>query len=88
MARVFAGGRTLMAAVAKSGASKTEASSVRTTPAILRPLPVSPAMRKFLGVPEISRSGAVKKVWDHIKANNLQVSPPPFFRSFCCYCCC
>ncbi|XP_027113579.1 uncharacterized protein [Coffea arabica] len=34
--------------------------------------PVSPALNDFLGVSESSRSDAVKKVWEHIKLNNLQ----------------
>ncbi|XP_027113580.1 uncharacterized protein [Coffea arabica] len=43
--------------------------------------PVSPALNDFLGVSESSRSDAVKKVWEHIKLNNLQdiaiVALPP-----------
>lgn len=39
---------------------------------ITKPVPVSPALRKFLGVPEASRAEAVKKIWEHIKLNNLQ----------------
>ncbi|CAA6667108.1 unnamed protein product [Spirodela intermedia] len=38
----------------------------------MKALPVSPAMKKFLGVPEISRSEAVKKIWDYIKLHELQ----------------
>ncbi|KAF5184160.1 SWIB/MDM2 domain superfamily protein [Thalictrum thalictroides] len=34
--------------------------------------PVSPALSKFLGVSEVSRSDATKKIWEHIKDNNLQ----------------
>ncbi|XAR63362.1 hypothetical protein NMG60_11023272 [Bertholletia excelsa] len=36
------------------------------------PLPVSPALRQFLGVPETSSPDAMKKVWDYIKLHNLQ----------------
>ncbi|XP_020243471.1 upstream activation factor subunit spp27-like [Asparagus officinalis] len=38
----------------------------------MKPLPVSPALKKFVGAPEVSRPEAVKKIWDHIKSNNLQ----------------
>eukprot|EP01018_Ginkgo_biloba_P007759 Gb_37604 [translate_table: standard] len=36
------------------------------------PCPVSPAMKKFLGVSEIPRTLAIKKIWEYIKENNLQ----------------
>ncbi|XP_050225488.1 upstream activation factor subunit spp27-like [Mercurialis annua] len=40
---------------------------------ILKPMPVSPVLREFLGgVPEASRTDAVKKIWAHIKLHNLQ----------------
>uniref|UniRef100_A0A5B6YUU8 Putative upstream activation factor subunit spp27-like n=1 Tax=Davidia involucrata TaxID=16924 RepID=A0A5B6YUU8_DAVIN len=39
---------------------------------ILKPVPVSPALRNFLGAPESSRTNAVKKVWEYIKAHELQ----------------
>ncbi|KAF8412580.1 hypothetical protein HHK36_000549 [Tetracentron sinense] len=80
--RVFRGCRALMAA-AKAGtrASAPTASAAATKPRILsRPngimkaVAVSPALRKFLGVPEVSRTDAVKKIWEYIKLNNLQVS--------------
>ncbi|KAI3880397.1 hypothetical protein MKW98_016761 [Papaver atlanticum] len=77
--RVFGGCRALMAA-AKSTATKpsfTTAATGGTTPAapkgILKVVPVSPALGEFLGgVPEASRTDAVKKIWVYIKANNLQ----------------
>ncbi|KAG6506731.1 hypothetical protein ZIOFF_032058 [Zingiber officinale] len=37
------------------------------------PLPLYPAMSKFLGIPEITLVDAVKKIWEHIKANQLQI---------------
>lgn len=49
------------------------AAKPKNTTGIQKPLPVSLAMRKFVGVPEISRAEAVKKIWDHIKLNQLQV---------------
>ncbi|KAL8495855.1 hypothetical protein ACS0TY_019828 [Phlomoides rotata] len=39
---------------------------------IMKLVPVSPALQGFVGVPEVSRVEAVKKVWAHIKENNLQ----------------
>ncbi|KAL8107061.1 upstream activation factor subunit UAF30-like [Apium graveolens] len=39
---------------------------------ILKPMPISPVLSEFIGAPESSRTEAVKKVWQHIKANNLQ----------------
>ncbi|CAL9050204.1 unnamed protein product [Musa banksii] len=74
MARVLGGCRALMAA-AKAGA-KVEApapkAAGKATAGILKPLPVSRAMEKFVGASEISRTGAIKKIWDHIKLNQLQ----------------
>lgn len=92
MSRVFGGCRALMAAVKGGGAKvpspnprgpmaaaakgKAASSSSRTS-GILKVMPVSPAMRSFLGVPEISRTEAVKKIWEYIKLNDLQVHLPP-----------
>lgn len=39
---------------------------------ILKPQPISSALGEFLGTSESSRTDAVKKVWEHIKLNNLQ----------------
>nr|GEX34156.1 protein TRI1-like [Tanacetum cinerariifolium] len=39
---------------------------------ILKVVPVSKLLGEFLGVPEVSRTDAVKKVWEYIKTNNLQ----------------
>ncbi|XP_074587984.1 protein TRI1-like [Curcuma longa] len=69
MARVFGACRVLMAA--KAASSPNAASSAKAS-RILKPLPVSQAMKEFVGASEISRSEVVKKIWDHIKANQLQ----------------
>ncbi|KAL3844398.1 hypothetical protein ACJIZ3_001801 [Penstemon smallii] len=74
--------RALMAA-AKSSAAASTASAAKTksvakpkTPArttgILKVQTVSPALAKFIGSPEASRSGAVKKIWEYVKSKNLQ----------------
>lgn len=89
-ARIFGKGcRILMAAAKSSAASSSGATAApkgRGRPnGILKPIKVSPALEKFLGAPEASRTDAVKKVWEYIKAHNLQVphiSPCP------CVCVC
>ncbi|CAL9102147.1 unnamed protein product, partial [Musa textilis] len=74
IAWVLGGCRALMAA-AKAGA-KVEAPAPKAAAktknfGILKPLPVSPAMEKFVGASEISRTGAIQKIWEHIKLNQL-----------------
>uniref|UniRef100_A0A0E0JV40 DM2 domain-containing protein n=1 Tax=Oryza punctata TaxID=4537 RepID=A0A0E0JV40_ORYPU len=83
-ARVFRGCRFLMAAAggkrpasasssAAAKVTKTEAAQAKEKRGIMQPLPVSDALRRFAGgVPEISRAGAIKLIWNHIKANGLQ----------------
>ncbi|XP_010943392.1 protein TRI1-like [Elaeis guineensis] len=79
MSRVFEGCRVLMktartgvkAAATPTAAGAAGAAKPKSNP-VLRPLPVSPAMRKFVGAPEISRAEVVKKIWEHIKLNQLQ----------------
>ncbi|KAL8151751.1 hypothetical protein V2J09_021559 [Rumex salicifolius] len=39
---------------------------------IMRPRKVSPAMQEVVGMPEVSRTEALKLIWAHIKQNNLQ----------------
>lgn len=66
----------------KSGvAACTTSSSSPTTRkprGIMKPRPISPVLQELVGAPEISRTQALKVIWAHIKANNLQV----FFLSF------
>lgn len=38
----------------------------------MKPRPISPALQELVGAPEISRTQALKVIWAHIKANNLQ----------------
>ncbi|KAK4726998.1 hypothetical protein R3W88_031915 [Solanum pinnatisectum] len=67
-------------AAAKTSAGKS--SSATTTIAarkgrskgILKPQPISPALQKFVGTSVIYDT--VKKIWDYIKTNNLQVHFP------------
>lgn len=67
--------RALMAAAKTSAATATgTVTKARGRPTgILKPQLVSPALGEFLGTKEVSRSDAVKKVWEYIKNNNLQV---------------
>lgn len=57
---------------ATSAAAAEVVTKVVKPSGLTAPVPVSPAMQKFLGVSEASRTEALKKIWDHIKANNLQ----------------
>ncbi|CAI9786072.1 unnamed protein product [Fraxinus pennsylvanica] len=61
---------TTSTAAASSKAKKKPAPS--PTAGILKSTPVSPALQSLVGAPEISRAGAVKKVWEYIKLHNLQ----------------
>lgn len=65
--------RTAVAAAKETAAAAAaESTKVVNRSGIMAPVSVSPAMKKFLGVSEVSRTEAVKKIWDHIKAKNLQ----------------
>ncbi|KAK3032588.1 hypothetical protein RJ639_037352 [Escallonia herrerae] len=70
--KIFGRGcRALMSAAKTSVAAEaTNASAAKK--GILKPVQVSPALGRFLGAVESSRGDAVKKVWAHIKSNNLQ----------------
>ncbi|GMQ03859.1 hypothetical protein CsSME_00049501 [Camellia sinensis var. sinensis] len=78
--KVFGRGCRVLMAAAKSSAAATAAHTAASTAAaanvaprgLMKPLRVSPALGAFLGVSEASRSDVVKKVWQHIKLNNLQ----------------
>ncbi|KAL2536703.1 SWIB/MDM2 domain superfamily protein [Forsythia ovata] len=61
---------TTTTAAASSKAKKKKPPS--PTAGILKSTPVSPALQSLVGAPEISRAGAVKKVWEYIKLHNLQ----------------
>ncbi|XP_008776796.1 protein TRI1-like [Phoenix dactylifera] len=64
-------GAAAAAPKAEGAAAAAAAAKPKNNP-MLRPLPVSPAMRKFVGALEISRPEVVKKIWEHIKLNQLQ----------------
>ncbi|XP_004512323.1 upstream activation factor subunit UAF30 [Cicer arietinum] len=86
-ARVFGAfaGRVLMAAAAKGAAKKATASvgaastkvvkktvASKSNVGIQKVVPVSSELGNFLGSPEVSRTDAVKRVWEYIKLQNLQ----------------
>ncbi|TKY70198.1 Upstream activation factor subunit UAF30 [Spatholobus suberectus] len=87
-ARVFgaSAGRAFMAAAANSAAKKVAPSggaAAKTTAkktvakrsantGIQKVVPVSSELGHFLGAPQVSRTDAVKRVWEYIKLQNLQ----------------
>lgn len=54
-------------------ASKQASSGKGELRGIMKPRRVSPEMQDVVGLPEISRTQALKLIWAHIKENNLQV---------------
>lgn len=70
VSRVFGACRVLMT---KAASSPAGVSSGREGKGILKVLPVSQPLAKFIGADEAARTTAVKKIWEHIKLNNLQV---------------
>ncbi|PNY11629.1 upstream activation factor subunit UAF30 [Trifolium pratense] len=46
--------------------------SVKSTGGIQKVVPVTSELGSFIGSPEVSRTEAVKKVWEYIKLQNLQ----------------
>lgn len=62
--------RTATAAAKETAAESTTKAARRT--GLTMPSPVSPEMKKFLGVSEAPRIEATKKIWEHVKANSLQ----------------
>ncbi|KAK6129886.1 hypothetical protein DH2020_036357 [Rehmannia glutinosa] len=73
-ARIF--GNKCRALMAAANSASTPATAKPKAPpratGILKVQPVSPALAKFLGSTQASRSDAVKKIWEYVKAQNLQ----------------
>ncbi len=44
----------------------------KANPALLKPMELSPELEAVVGKGPMSRGDVVKKMWDYIKANNLQ----------------
>ncbi|XP_018487126.1 upstream activation factor subunit UAF30 [Raphanus sativus] len=73
VSRVFGGCRTLMAKAANNAAAAAASGGAgKEGKGILKTVPVSQTLASFAGESELSRATAVKKVWEHIKGNNLQ----------------
>ncbi|XP_022148689.1 uncharacterized protein LOC111017291 [Momordica charantia] len=53
-------------------ASDQATASRRKPRGIMKPRSISPEMQALVGVPEISRTQALKVIWTHIKEHNLQ----------------
>ncbi|GJX73541.1 upstream activation factor subunit spp27-like protein [Tanacetum coccineum] len=81
--RVFNATKTLFAAAKsttttaaakkkKPTVKKPTEKTVKAAVGILKASPISPALAQFLGVNESARTDAVKKIWEHIKLNQLQ----------------
>ncbi|GJN18903.1 hypothetical protein PR202_gb06115 [Eleusine coracana subsp. coracana] len=66
------GAKRTVAAAAGAQAAKAGAKKPKVTSGITIPLPVSDALSKFAGADQVSRSGAIKLIWAHIKAKGLQ----------------
>ncbi|KAK6129654.1 hypothetical protein DH2020_036591 [Rehmannia glutinosa] len=77
-ARIFGNKCRALMAAAKSASTPATAPATAKPKAppratgILKVQPVSPALAKFLGSTQASRSDAVKKIWEYVKAQNLQ----------------
>ncbi|XVF42729.1 hypothetical protein PTKIN_Ptkin01aG0387200 [Pterospermum kingtungense] len=56
---------------AKSEKRAAPQTTIRPT-GIFKLTPVSPALGRFLGAPQASRTDAVKQIWVYIKSQNLQ----------------
>ena len=62
-----------MATAKPAAAKKASAKPARTpNPAFMKPLTPSAALAAVVGAAPLPRTEVVKKVWDHIKAANLQ----------------
>ncbi|XVE57291.1 hypothetical protein DITRI_Ditri04bG0079700 [Diplodiscus trichospermus] len=70
--RLFGKCRGLIAVAKASSASFAASASNANGKGLMRVMPISPQLGKFLGAPEASRTDALKKIWDYIKLHNLQ----------------
>ncbi|KAJ1380932.1 SWIB/MDM2 domain [Sesbania bispinosa] len=80
MAAAAAAAKGAVKKAAASGGAATTTTAKKTVSSrvnsggIQKVVPVSSELGKFLGSPEVSRTDAVKRVWEYIKLQNLQVS--------------
>ncbi|CAL4919211.1 unnamed protein product [Urochloa decumbens] len=60
------------AASSKATAAAEAAPKKKRVTGITQPKPVSPALQAIVGLPEIPRTEALKRLWAYIKQHNLQ----------------
>ncbi|CAN6303444.1 unnamed protein product, partial [Urochloa humidicola] len=60
------------AASSKATAAADAAPKKKRVTGITQPKPVSPALQAIVGLPEIPRTEALKRLWAYIKQHNLQ----------------
>ncbi|XP_048134544.1 uncharacterized protein LOC125314973 isoform X2 [Rhodamnia argentea] len=70
--------------VTSPAASPNPAAGKREPRGIMKPRPVSPEMQALVGVPEIPRTQALKRIWAYIKEHNLQVFLPVVRMIYAC----
>ncbi|XWS62272.1 hypothetical protein CRYUN_Cryun07bG0196000 [Craigia yunnanensis] len=71
--RLFGRCRGLIAVEKASSASFASSSASNANGSgLMRVMPISPQLGKFLGASEASRTDALKKIWDYIKLHKLQ----------------
>ena len=63
-----------MATAKKAPATKAAPAKRAPSAAFMKPMTVSPALAAVIGDKPLSRTEVTKKVWEYIKANNLQDS--------------
>src|SRR4051794_34735531 len=56
----------------KAAAGKSANGKAKTNPGLMAPLNVSPELAKIVGKDPLPRTEIIKKMWDYIKANDLQ----------------
>uniref|UniRef100_A0A1J3GVP2 Protein TRI1 n=1 Tax=Noccaea caerulescens TaxID=107243 RepID=A0A1J3GVP2_NOCCA len=64
--------RMARAVTSATESSEPTATSKRVPRGIMKPRPVSPEMQDVVGVSEIPRTQALKRIWAYIKENGLQ----------------
>ncbi|EOA19159.1 hypothetical protein CARUB_v10007836mg [Capsella rubella] len=64
----------MVRAVTSATAASSEPATTKTREprGIMKPRPVSPEMQDIVGVPEIPRTQALKRIWAYIKEHDLQ----------------
>ncbi|XP_010530721.1 PREDICTED: upstream activation factor subunit UAF30-like [Tarenaya hassleriana] len=64
--------RAVRAVTSATASPEPAATKKREPRGIMKPRPVTPEMQEVVGVSEIPRTQALKRIWAYIKENNLQ----------------